>query len=84
MLKIEFYDLENMDGYFSGIIFIQTIKERYILEFGYDIEFSQLKLLNCNNNLYNTEHVMYSQEKILEIREDYAGYIINEIKYRLR
>lgn len=51
--KCEFYDTENLDGYFSGVLFLYTNNKRYIFSFGYDIEFETIKLMNCNNPIYN-------------------------------
>ena len=82
MVSFEFHDLENIDGYFSGIIYICTEQERYILEFGYDIEFRSLKLLNSTNPLYNSDFLSYSGEQIADIRRDYSAWIIREIEYR--
>ena len=83
IVRFEFHDLENIDGYFSGVIYINTDKERYILEFGYDIEFKKLKLLNSTNIMYNSNCVSYDYEKLAEIKEDYGAWIIREIEYRL-
>ena len=44
MPKCEFYDTENLDGYFSGIMYLMVENKKYILDFGYDIEFGKLKL----------------------------------------
>lgn len=45
-MECEFYDIENLDGYFSGTMYLFTENKRYILDFGYDIEFKKLKLMN--------------------------------------
>ena len=34
--KCEFYDTENLDGYFSGVLFLYINNKRYIFSFGYD------------------------------------------------
>ena len=40
--KCEFYDTENLDGYFSGVLYLYTNNKRYIFSFGYDIEFETI------------------------------------------
>ena len=42
-MECEFYDIENLDGYFSGTMYLMMEDKRYILDFGYDIEFRRLK-----------------------------------------
>ena len=80
MLEYKFYDLENIDGYFSGVIFIMVEDKRYILNFGYDVEFQTLKLMNCNNTLYNSHFAHYSEDEIIKLERDYYDVILMEIK----
>ena len=62
LMECEFYDIENLDVYFSGTMYLMTEDKRYILDFGYDIEFRRLKLINCNNPIHNLngEFELYS------------------------
>lgn len=83
MATFDFYNLENIDGYFSGVIFIYAEQERYIVEFGYDIEFKQLKLMNCNDFLYNSDGISYDSDMIKRLEVQYSGLIIEEIQFRL-
>lgn len=70
--------MENIDGYFSGIIYING-KEKNILEFGYDIEFNNLKLFNCKNKLHNPDGILYDLDELSEIQEEYGGMLREEI-----
>ena len=49
-IDIEFYDIEFLDGYFSGTLFLFDRDQRIILDFGYDVEFKILTLQNCKKN----------------------------------
>lgn len=60
MEKCDFFDLENIDGFVSGTVFLYANNKRYILDFGYDKEFSSLKIMNCNNQLYNSNGDEYA------------------------
>ena len=77
--RCEFYDIENIDGYFSGTIFLYDNEKRYILDFGYDIEFSSLKLMNCTNPVYNSLEETYTLDEISEIYINNLALIRNEI-----
>ena len=80
MWKCEFYDTENLDGYFSGVLYLYTNNRRYIMSFGYDIEFGSLKLMNCRDLLYNSYGEMYSQEEIADLYTENYSLIKNEIQ----
>lgn len=84
MWKCEFYDTENLDGYFSGVLYLYVDNKRYILSFGYDIEFGTLKLMNCNDLLYNSYKVIYSNEEIADIYTENYYLLINEIKQKIK
>ena len=76
--KCEFYDTENLDGYFSGVLYLYTNNKRYIFSFGYDIEFETIKLMNCNNPIYNSYGDIYSNEEIADVyTENY--YLLKNI-----
>lgn len=79
MDECQFFDVEILDGYFSGVIHIMTENRRFILSFGYDIEFKKLTLFNCNNPMYDSEFIKYTPEEIEEIKEKYAYFIYPEI-----
>ncbi len=83
MWKCEFYDTENLDGYFSGVLYLYANNRRYIMSFGYDIEFGSLKLMNCKDQLYNSYEETYSQEEIADLYTKNYSLIKNEIKYEL-
>ena len=59
-IDIEFYDIEFLDGYFSGTLFLFDRDQRIILDFGYDVEFKILTLQNCKKpciiHFLNTTH----------------------------
>ena len=80
MWKCEFYDTENLDGYFSGVLYLYTNSRRYIMSFGYDIEFGSLKLMNCRDLLYNSYGETYSQEELTDLYMGNYSLIKNEIK----
>ena len=80
MPKCEFYDTENLDGYFSGIMYLMVENKRYILDFGYDIEFGKLKLMNCNNPIYNSYGEYYTNEELENVKMIYADVILMEIR----
>lgn len=81
--KCEFYDTENIDGYFSGVLYFYTNNRRYIFEFGYDIEFGSLKLMNCNNPIYNSNQEFFSDEEIMDIYAENYCLLKNEIKLHI-
>lgn len=81
--KCEFYDTENLDGYFSGVLFLYTNNKRYILSFGYDIEFETIKLMNCNNIIYNSYGDIYSDEEIAEIYAENYDLLKIEMKLQI-
>lgn len=83
MWKCEFYDTENLDGYFSGVLYLYTNNRRYIMSFGYDIEFGSLKLMNCRDLLYNSYGEMYSQEEIADLYTENYSLIKNEIQHEI-
>lgn len=80
METVNLCELENIDGFFSGILYINNKDQRYVLEFGYDIEYKNLKLMNCTNSFYNAEGTVYTFEDLEKIRVDYLWLIIEEIK----
>lgn len=65
----EFHNVEILDGYFSGVIYIYSGHERYILDFGYDVELKSLHLSNCSNLMYS-DGSSYTLEEIANIRTD--------------
>ena len=75
VINIEFYDIEFLDGYFSGTVFLFDGKRRIILDFGYDVEFKTLTLQNCKNALYNSEFEYYTLEEIADFRCKYDAHI---------
>lgn len=83
MWKCEFYDIENLDGYFSGIMYIYVNGRRYIVEFGYDIEFKKLKLMNCNNIMYNSMRERYSNDELADLYTQNYSKLINEIQLQI-
>ena len=65
MIESKFFDLENIDGYFSGIISIPIDGKQYVLEFGFDIEFETLMIKQCMNPLYSNEfNILYSEDEM--------------------
>lgn len=80
MPKCEFYDTENLDGYFSSIMYLMVENKKYILDFGYDIEFAKLKLMNCNNPIYNSNGEYYTNEELENVKMIYADVILMEIR----
>lgn len=83
MWKCEFYDTEFLDGYFSGVIYLYIDNRRYILSFGYDVEFESLKLMNCMEPMYYTGE-KYTIEELSELYVDNMYLIINEIKNEIK
>jgi len=77
---IQFYDVEFLDGYFSGTFFLFDKNERVVLDFGYDVEFEILTLQNCKNPLYNSFFQYYRSEQIADLQFDYS----EQIKIRIR
>lgn len=78
-MECEFYDIENLYGYFSGTMYLVTENKRYILDFGYDIEFRKLKLINCNNPIHNSYGEFYTSEELENVKMSYADIIFGEI-----
>ena len=78
-MECEFYDIENLDGYFSGTMYLVTENKRYILDFGYDIEFRKLKLINSNNPIHNSYGEFYTSEELENVKMSYADIIFGEI-----
>ena len=78
-MECEFYDIENLDVYFSGTMYLMTEDKRYILDFGYDIEFRRLKLINCNNPIHNLNGEYYTSEELENVKMYYADIILGEI-----
>ena len=81
MFKCKFYNIEILDGYFSGVVYLFANERRYVLNIGYDIEFDNLKLFNCNDLAYNSANEEYSVDQISDIYIDYGHLIKEEIKY---
>lgn len=81
--KCEFYDTENLDGYFSGVLFLYINYKRYIFSFGYDIEFETIKLMNCNNPVYNSYGDTYSNEEIANVYTKNYYLLKNEMKLQI-
>lgn len=79
IMKCEFYDVENMDGYFSGTMYLFVDNKRYILDFGYDIEFKNLTLFNCSSLLYNSYKEHYTDDELENIKRYYSDVIFMEI-----
>lgn len=82
MDKCELYDMENIDGYFSGVLYLYVENKRYVLSFGYDIELEILKLMNCMNPIYFTGET-YTNEQLAYIYLYYKDLIIGEIKWHI-
>lgn len=74
-IDIEFYDIEFLDGYFSGSLFLFDGKRRIILDFGYDVESQTLTLQNCKNPAYNSFFEYYTSEEIADFRCEYDAHI---------
>lgn len=84
MIESKFFDLENIDGYFSGIISIPIDGKQYVLEFGFDIEFETLMIKQCMNPLYSNEfNILYSEDEMNDLKTIYRNLILNEIKNEL-
>lgn len=79
-MECKFYDIENLDGYFSGTMYLITENKRYILDFGYDIEFRRLKLMNCNNPIRNSNGDYYTSEELENVKMYYSDIIFMEIQ----
>lgn len=75
MIDTKFYDIEFIDGYLSGMIFVFDRKQRIILDFGYDVEFQTLTLQNCKNPVYNSFFEYYTSEEITDFICEYDAYI---------
>lgn len=78
----EFYNVEILDGYFSGVIYIYADNSRYVLDFGYDVEFKSLRLSNCSDPLY-CDGRTYTQDEIADIKTDNYYIIQSEINLYL-
>ena len=74
-IDIEFYDIEFLDGYFSGTLFLFDRDQRIILDFGYDVEFKILTLQNCKKTVYNSLFEYYTSEEIADFRREYDAHI---------
>ena len=84
MIESKFFDLENIDGYFSGIISIPIDGKQYVLEFGLNIEFETLMIKQCMNPLYSNEfNILYSEDEMNDLKTIYRNLILNEIKNEL-
>lgn len=84
MIESKFFDLENIDGYFSGIISIPIDGKQYVLEFGFDIEFETLMIKQCMTPLYSNEfNILYSEDEMNDLKTIYRNLILNEIKNEL-
>lgn len=84
MIESKFFDLENIDGYFSGIISIPIDGKQYVLEFGFDIEFETLMIKQCMNPLYSNEfNILYSEDEMNDLKTIYRNLILNEVKNEL-
>ena len=84
MIESKFFDLENIDGYFSGIISIPIDGKQYVLEFGFDIEFETLMIKQCMTPLYSNEfNILYSEDEMNDLKIIYRNFILNEIKNEL-
>lgn len=79
MDKCELYNIENIDGYFSGVAYLYVENKRYVLSFGYDIELGILKLMNCMNPIYFTGET-YTNEQLADAYLYYRYLVIDEIK----
>ncbi len=85
MATYEFYDTECIDGYFAGTVYIyEDTNTRFILDFGYDIEFEKLSLSNCNNFSVNSCNEQYSLEEIQNVKNGNSHLLISEMKYYIR
>lgn len=79
-IDIKFYDIEFLDGYFSGTLFLFDGERRIILDFGYDVELKTLTLKNCKNSLYNSSYEHYILEEIADFRCKYHAHIKSQIQ----
>ncbi|MBQ6442102.1 MAG: hypothetical protein IJJ13_05880 [Lachnospiraceae bacterium] len=68
MDKCELYDVEVLDGYFSGVAIIYEDNKRYIVDISYDIEFEEIGLRNCTDLLYNCDMDEYDVEALEDLR----------------
>ena len=68
-----------MEGYFSGTMYLFVNNKRYILDFGYDIEFKNLTLFNCSSLLYNSYKEYYTDDELENIKKYYSDVIFMEI-----
>lgn len=84
LFDIEFQDIEYLDGYFSGTLYLYAENQRIVLDFGYDVEFESLSLQNCKNPLYNSFFQNYKPEQIADFRCKYGvqikTYILEYLK----
>ncbi|SFP96274.1 hypothetical protein SAMN02910358_00291 [Lachnospiraceae bacterium XBB1006] len=79
MERCELYDVEVLDGYFSGIAYIFENEKRFIVEISYDIEFKKLVLKNCCNPLYNSYLEKYELETLEDIKNRNYNLLENEV-----
>ena len=85
MTNCEFFNTECIDGYFSGTIYLyEGNNKRYILDFGYDIEFEKPILGNCDNFLFNSNNEHYTIEEISDILTSNYYLLIEEFKYYIK
>ena len=70
-------------GIFQVFYFLYINNKRYIFSFGYDIEFETIKLMNCNNPVYNSYEETYSNEEIADVYTENYYLLKNEMKLQI-
>ena len=78
-MRIELFDVEILDGFFSGIAVINNASEQIAVEVGYDIEYERLSLHNCDSVAYNPALSEYSDEELEDFIEEYYDDLTQEI-----
>ena len=76
----KFYNVEILDGYFSGVLYLYEEGKRFILFIGYDVELEKLTLLNCDDVMFNSDMEKYSNDEIADLWIRHRGFLICEIK----
>ena len=84
MDKCEFYNVEVIDGYFSGVAYIYDLSKRYIVDITYDVEFEKLNLKNCTDFFYNSYMDKYDVEELENLKSRNYYLLINEVKDFIR
>ncbi len=84
MDKCEFYNVEVIDGYFSGVAFIYESNKRYIVDISYDTEFEKLDIKKCLDVLYNSCMDKYDVAELDELKSRNYYLLKGEIQDFIR